>query len=123
VLERSMIATKSPGKGISPQRVGDLLGKPAIREIARDEEFTERDLGMADVQRQKQLPSGYRWGVIVRFGDLDTIVHPDLSSVEFHLSDRDLKGGLPDWLGTYPYEVVLHMPEYWGTVLLDGCTT
>jgi N-acetylneuraminate synthase len=122
-LDRSMIIAKSPGKGISPQRLPDLIGKKLPRAMKKDEEFTERDLGFAEAQRQKQLPEGYRWGVIVRFGDLDTIVHPDLASVEFHLSDRDLEGGLPDWLGTYPYEAILHMPEYWGTVLLDGCTT
>lgn len=123
VLTRSMITSKSPGKGISPQRIGDLIGKPAVRAIRADEEFTERDLGAAEIQRQKKLPEGFKWGVIVRFGDLQTIVHPDLASVEFHLSDRDLEGGIPQDLGTHPYEVVLHMPEYWGNILLDGCTT
>jgi N-acetylneuraminate synthase len=123
VITRQMITAKSPGKGISPQRLYDLAGKKAARDIRKDEEFNEQDLGAAEVQRQKALPPGYRWGVIVRFADLDTIVHPDLAAVEFHLSDRDLEGGVPKGLGTYPYEVVLHMPEYWGTTLLDGCTT
>lgn len=123
VLTRDMITAKSPGKGISPQRMGDLVGKQVSRAIPRDSEFTEQDLGAAEIQRSRHLPSSYRWGVIVRYADLDTIVHPELASVEFHLSDRDLESGLPKWLGTYPYEVVLHMPEYWGTMLLDGCTT
>ncbi|MCG3198747.1 MAG: N-acetylneuraminate synthase family protein [Candidatus Omnitrophica bacterium] len=122
-LERPMITAKSPGKGLSPQRLYDLVGKKIQRAIRKDEEFTEQDLGAAETQRRKKLPSGYRWGVIVRYADLETIVHPDLAAVEFHLSDRDLEAGLPNWLGTYPFEVILHMPEYWGTILLDGCTT
>ncbi|MCB9781477.1 MAG: N-acetylneuraminate synthase family protein [Candidatus Omnitrophica bacterium] len=122
-LTRTMMTAKSPGKGISPQRIPDLVGKLTVRDIKADEEFNERDLGAAETQRQKSLPEGFKWGVIVRFGDMDTIVHPDLASVEFHLSDRDLQGGLPEDFGTYPQEVVLHMPEYWGNILLDGCTT
>jgi N-acetylneuraminate synthase len=123
VLDRSMITAKSPGKGLSPQRLYDLVGKKTQRAIRRDEEFIEQDLGAAEVQRSRSLPRGYQWGVIVRFADLETIVHPELAAVEFHLSDRDLQGGVPAGLRTYPYEVVLHMPEYWGAVLLDGCTT
>jgi len=123
LLKRPMIVAKSPGSGISPQRLEDLVGKTTIRPIAKDEEFVEADLGMAEIQRRRSLPPQFKWGVIVRFGDLETIVHPDLAAVEFHLSDRDLESGLPGWLGDYPFEVVLHMPEYWGTTLLDGCTT
>ena len=123
VLERSAIGAKSPGNGISPQRIGDLIGKTTTRFVPKDGMFADSDLGLADIQRKRNLPSQFNWGVIVRFGDLDTIVHPDLATVEFHLSDRDLEGGLPENLGTYPQEAVLHMPEYWGTTLLDGCTT
>ncbi|KXK37255.1 MAG: N,N'-diacetyllegionaminic acid synthase [Candidatus Hinthialibacteria bacterium OLB16] len=122
-LERSMIAAKSPGKGLSPQRLPDLVGVRITRDIRRDEEFIESDLGKHTFNRALNLPSGCRWGVIVRFNDLDTLVHPDLAAVEFHLSDRDLQMGIPKDMGVYPQEVVLHMPEYWGSILLDGCTT
>lgn len=123
ILERSMITAKSPGKGLSPQRLQDLIGKKLTREIKQDEEFIESDLGLCTFNRAEKLPSGCGWGVIVRFNDIDTLLHPDLSAVEFHLSDRDLQMGVPKNLGTFPQEVVLHMPEYWGSILLDGCTT
>ena len=43
VISKEMINAKSPGKGISPQRLYELVGKVSIRDIQRDENFREED--------------------------------------------------------------------------------
>ena len=44
-IQREMITANGPGKGVSPQRLFDLIGKKSIRDIKKDTYFLEQDFG------------------------------------------------------------------------------
>jgi N-acetylneuraminate synthase len=44
VLERGMLTTKRPGNGISAQRIAEVIGRTAARELERDHQLEEADL-------------------------------------------------------------------------------
>jgi N-acetylneuraminate synthase len=118
-ITREMIAVKSPAKGLSPQRLYDLISRPARRDIGAHDYFTEADLGGAGRAAPPPDPFG-AWGVIVRFDDAESLarsIRP--RALEFHLTPPDLDR-------TYEGDgldaaLVLHTPEYVGDALLDLC--
>ena len=67
------------------------------------------------------------WGIIARFTDMDGLVQwfaaNGMALVEFHLSDRDLDFGLEGFRPTqYPFDLVVHAPEYYYDYLIDLCS-
>jgi N,N'-diacetyllegionaminate synthase len=44
VLESAMLTTKRPGNGISALRIGELIGRTAVRELEPDHQLEEADL-------------------------------------------------------------------------------
>ncbi len=115
-IKREMVIAKSPGKGISPQRLYEIVGAIAKRNIPKDREFIEQDFSIAGFEK-KDVPFSKKWGIIVRFSDADILSNKKFSILEFHMSDQDLncKFKLKDYL----QELVVHAPEYWGDTLLD----
>lgn len=127
VITRDMIDSKSPGLGLSPQFVDELVGRRTHRRLRLDECFIEDDLLDAEHPRQlKPIDIGTPWGIIVRFTDMDGLVpvfeHAGMSIIEFHVSDRDLDEGMGAFReGRYPYDLVVHAPEYYHDILIDLC--
>jgi N-acetylneuraminate synthase len=127
VIQRQMVAARSPGLGISPQRIPELVGQVARREIEEDTPFSEEDLvpsGAGEPLAPVQV--GMPWGVIARFTDVDVMVElmaPQRPSViEFHVSDRDLDIGLAGFTPhQYEQDLVVHAPEYCHDDLIDLC--
>ena len=116
VITREMLTVKSPGRGISPQRIYELVGTVARRGIQQDEEFLDLDFPGAH-SKKKKISFSKKWGVIARFTDMDTLNMKGLAIFEFHLSDQDLKSDVN--IGNCPQELIVHAPEYWGDYLLD----
>jgi len=117
VIARDMVVAKSPGKGVSPQRIYELVGTTAKRDIAEDEEFKEQDFNVTYAVKRDGLVLTKNWGVVVRFPDVEMLADKRISILEFHLSDQDLKA--EPKLKNYAQELVVHAPEYWGDYLLD----
>ncbi len=119
-IAREMITAKSPAKGLSPQKLYELAGTKALRDISKDSYFTEEDLGRKKLDRS--FSSKRKWGLIVRphdFEDLISGLNP--SFVEFHFSSHDLTHPLV--FKNHPeLEMVAHAPELWGDKLLDFCS-
>lgn len=80
----------SPGQGLPPYKLGQLIGKKAGRFIQRGDFLFESDLrNRATIDRRYRFP--VKWGVPVRYHDFMQYrdwIEPDL--FEFHLSYRDL---------------------------------
>jgi N-acetylneuraminate synthase len=113
VVTRADVAVKSPGQGLSPQRLADLVGKRLARDVAEEDFFFA-----SDVEGDAARPRAYRfrrtWGVPVRYHDFARFMdsaHPPL--VEFHLSYRDMELDPAEFVrGTYPdTEFTVHAPE------------
>ncbi len=128
-ITRNVVTCKSPGMGLSPQHIGDLIGRRARRAMRKDEMFVEADLGhTASAAASRPTDVGMRWGIIARFMDVEPLVEKfagrGMELVEFHVSDRDLDEGLGAFKrSVYPYDLVVHAPEYCHDQLIDLCAT
>ena len=90
VFTEDMFVFRSPGQGLQPNRMFELLGKRAQRDI-EEGDF----LFQSDVDEKKSVYNQYSFnrafGVPVRYGDyLKMKSMSNLSFVEFHLSYQDL---------------------------------
>lgn len=119
-IVRGMLTAKSPGTGLSPQRLYDLVGKRASRHFRKDEMFVEADLypPTAPPQRLPRLSS--KWGLKARFFELDKLskFEPQPAFFEFHMSDKDLDFEF-DTARKYSQELYIHAPEYWQRQIID----
>jgi N-acetylneuraminate synthase len=111
----------SPGQGLAPYRLSELLGKTAQRDLAKGDFLFPSDL---EVQRRatRRYTLPIRHGVPVRYHDFSQYaewIKPDL--FEFHLSYRDL--GLDPAKFLAPVDctrLVVHAPELFeNSELLD----
>jgi len=120
VIRRSMIKTQGPGKGLSPSRIDDLIGRTLTRAMKPDDFFLEDDLN-SDLQTGFVDAFRGRWGLISRFADAAAMLAYKPKIIEFHLAEKDL-----DTKDTpqkqHFQELVVHAPEYIGDRLLDLCS-
>lgn len=129
VITRPMVTSKSPGLGVSPQLIDEIIGRKLRRSLCRDEAFAETDLGDEKMhQKMQPIDIGRPWGIIARFTDLDGLVNrfanSGMSLVEFHVSDRDLDLGIEGFRpANYPFSLVIHAPEYFHDHLIDLCSS
>ncbi len=117
-ITRDMLTTKSPAKGLSPQRLQELIGVVVQRDIFADENLTEDDLRGETLQQSfdgKNIK--WQWGPVVRFNDFRSYEQYEPQLFEFHLSDKDLDEKLPQ--GQWPQQLVVHAPEYMSRTYLD----
>jgi len=111
----------SPGQGLPPYRMPELLGKKAMRALRAGDFLYESDLqGTVAGKRAYKFP--ILWGVPVRYHDFRNYhawIEPDL--FEFHLSYRDLSLKPANYLEkTACRRLVVHAPELFeNSELLD----
>jgi sialic acid synthase SpsE/sugar phosphate isomerase/epimerase/CBS domain-containing protein len=129
-ITREMITSKSPGMGLSPQLMHQLIGKTLPRALKRDEMFVDDDLltGGKLHRDMKRIDLGVPWGIVARFNDLDSLLErfggAGMAFVEFHVSDRDLDAGAADLpMKQFPFGLVVHAPEYCHDRLIDLCSS
>lgn len=120
-INREMIVVKGPGKGLSPNRIDNLVGKKAKRNILKNDFFIEEDL--TNIKDQNFAYSfRSKWGLIARFGDFNEMVKYNPDFIEFHLAEKDLdEKFIPE--KKYDLELVVHAPEYMGNKLFDLCSS
>lgn len=112
VFTEALLRVASPGQGLAPYKLGELIGKTANRTIARGEFLFESDLKQKErVNHNIVLP--VKWGVPVRYHDFRQYtewIKPDL--FEFHLSYRDLGIDPAPYLKKVDCSrLVVHAPE------------
>ncbi len=120
IITRDMVTAKSPAKGLSPQKLFEIVGRKATRDISRQDYFTDEDLGKSKVK--KDFTSKNRWSMIVRPHDVEEMIKDNPPPVvEFHFSSHDLNHPieLQDYLDI---EMIAHVPELWGDKLFDLCS-
>lgn len=111
VISREMLTTRSPAKGLSPQRMDEVVGITASRDIPVGDFVTEDDLTGDTILKNFDGSSlSWKWGVVVRFHEFQHYLSFAPKVLEFHLSDKDLDEKLPT--GNFTQELVVHAPEY-----------
>ena len=115
------IAVKSPGRGIQPNRMRDLVGKVLRRSIEQGDFFFESDL-TPPTDVPKDFSFTRPWGLPVRFHDWQFLAeksNPDF--LEFHLSYRDLDLDFENFIPKkLDYSLVVHSPDlFHNDLILD----
>lgn len=118
VIVRDMLTTKSPAKGLSPQRMDEVVGITASRDIPAGDALTDDDLTAGTIRESfdgSSIP--WKWGFVVRFHEFEQYLRYNPRVFEFHLSDKDLEEKIPS--GNFSQELVVHAPEYMKRVYLN----
>lgn len=111
----------SPGQGLPPYRIPELIGKTAQRDFFVGDFLYESDI-TGECQKNRSYSFPIKWGIPVRYHDFAyfaSISAPDL--FEFHLSYRDLSLNPSEFLHTTDCtRLVVHAPELFeNSELLD----
>ena len=123
-ITRDMIEIRSPGQGLQPDRINELVGRRASRDLATGDFFYPSDL-QDQVVVAREYNFSRPWGLPVRYHDylrLRRLTTPRV--IEFHLSYRDLDLNLHEFIqDPDPAELVVHAPELFrGDHILDLCS-
>lgn len=121
-VTREMVKVKGPGKGLSPQRIDELLGVRLDRDVKADEYFTEGDLHTGTDAVIPASSLRRRWGLKARFHDLESILEKRPRVVELHFSDSDVDYPFEPPREPYEQQLYVHAPEFSESRLLDLCS-
>jgi sialic acid synthase SpsE/sugar phosphate isomerase/epimerase len=121
VIQRHMISVKSPGFGIQPNRINEIVGKVVHRKLREGDFIFESDITQKSVKKPHYSFSR-PYGIPVRYHDYQKLIDDmQIDFVEFHLSYHDLDVNLADYFNkplTIGYAV--HSPELFsGDHILD----
>ena len=125
IISIEKVAVQSPGRGLSPLKIDELLGKPAVRNVTAGEFFEDVDVGKEILRLQNSYSLPFDWGIPVRYHDFvefSQLIAPN--SWEFHLSYSDLNVDLSVLDIRDPNaELIIHAPElFMDSHLLDLTT-
>lgn len=120
-ITADMVAVKSPGRGLQPNRMHQLIGRTAKRNFQAGDFFYPTDLENKSPQA-KSYHFRRPWGIPVRYHDFKTLIantNPDF--VELHLSYNDLNQDIRHFFDQkYDLGLVVHSPDLFaGDHLLD----
>jgi N-acetylneuraminate synthase len=111
-IDSSMISITSPGKGLQPNRMNDLVGRLANRNIQAGDFFYETDLSEGAAQA-RDFKFSRPWGIPVRYHDWKQL-HQDIPMdfLEFHLSYKDIEADIDRFFDKpVPGGLVVHSPD------------
>jgi len=123
-ITRDQIEVKSPGQGLQPCYLNDLIGNAAKRDIAKGGYFHVSDLDEEEIS-----PRDYNFnrpfGVPVRYHDYASIsAMSNLDFVEFHLSFQDMDVDLKEFFSkTQNMDYAVHAPELFANDHILDLTT
>lgn len=120
------VEIKSPGRGLQPNRLSELVGRTLSRNIAAGDFFYDGDVN-DDAPRPRAYSFRRPWGVPVRYHDfrriLDAGAKPDF--LEFHYSYKDLDMDVHEVFADFkdnplPMGYTTHLPDLFsGDFILD----
>lgn len=124
VIKRDMIVVKSPGQGLQPNRIDELVGKVVPRDLKAGDFFFETDIKPKSAKKMHYRFSR-PYGIPARYHDYQALIEGmQIDFVEFHLSYHDLDVKLADYFnGPLPIGYAVHSPELFaGDHILDLAT-
>ncbi len=111
VINRDCIDIKSPGGGLQPIDLNEIIGKTAKRHIKAGDFFHKCDSNELELPQYFDIDR--TWGLPVRFHDYDFYLknsNPKL--LEFHLSYKDLEMNPSEIFNQkYDKEITVHAPD------------
>lgn len=120
-ITADMITVKSPGRGLQPNRLDNLIGRSTKRSLKSGDFFFPSDLKKKSIMAKPYL---FRrpWGIPVRYHDFKQLIdrtNPDF--LEFHLSYKDMEEDIQKFFDReYDMGLTVHSPDLFaGDHLLD----
>jgi len=114
-ISRQDLTAKSPGKGISPQELYNVVGKTVNQDLSKDTMLQWNDINNDDYATYDTDLSN--WGVVVRFSDIKKHDWGDPDVYEFRINGADMEATFD--LETYNKKLGIHAPEQKGHNLVD----
>ncbi|MDC0551575.1 N-acetylneuraminate synthase family protein [Amylibacter sp.] len=111
-VTRDMVEIKSPGQGLQPNMIKELIGRKADRFIRKNTFFYKSDI-LGTIKKRNNYKFSRPFGVPVRYHDFNEILlDSNIDFVEFHLSYKDLELNIKDYIKkTYNIGFAVHAPE------------
>ena len=112
IIDRKLLGVKSPGRGLQPNRLRDVIGKVAKRDISKGRFLYEFDI--RDIVSPRKYTIPYEWGIPVRFHDYEFFLNSSNPKfLEFHLSYNDLLYDIEETFADKKFDVDLtvHSPD------------
>lgn len=124
IFKREMFDVRSPGQGLSPQYMHNLIGKKVLKNIKKDKPIFKSDYILSS-EAKSSYSFNRPWAIPVRYHDINTML--DISKpdqIEFHMSYDDLNIDPKKYLRSeYECEFLVHAPELFeNDHLLDLCS-
>ena len=122
---KHMIEIRSPGQGLQPNRIEELIGKKAKRDFTAGDLFFESDLTQLSEKKENYI-FNRPFGIPVRYHDYGKLTQNiNLDFVEFHLSYHDLDVDFQKYiLEIQNIDYAVHSPELFsGDHILDLAST
>ncbi len=112
MITAECVTIKSPGRGLQPNRIEQLVGRKSQRAMKVGDFFFESDL--AD-RRVEARPYSFSrpWGIPVRFHDYRELApKSNMDFLEFHLSYKDLDEDLSlHFSEKFDFDFTVHSPD------------
>jgi sialic acid synthase SpsE/sugar phosphate isomerase/epimerase len=111
-IEHRMLVVKSPGHGLQPNRIKELVGRSTSRPMKRGDVFYPSDLeDLRPEPREYSFKS--RWGLPVRHHDYRELLSlSNMKLLEFHFSYKDLELDHEKFFpSAVPVDLIVHAPE------------
>jgi N-acetylneuraminate synthase len=124
VIEEHVIEARSPGRGLSPNRIGEVVGTVVTREIPAGGVLFPSDLDVGST-KARDYAFDRPFGIPIRYHDLiDLGTRTNLDLLEFHLSYKDLEVDETAYLDdVLDLDLLIHAPELFeGDHVLDLCS-
>lgn len=119
-IQPEMVQIRGPGKGIAPDKMEQLIGQIAKRDVVAGEFFVDSDITDIELNNFDTIFTS-KWGLIARYNDYKDMMAYKPTFIEFHLAEMDMKIDFtPE--ETYDCELIVHAPEYMGENLMDLCS-
>lgn len=121
IIDRSMIEVKSPGQGLQPNRINELVGKLASHDFKAGDFFFETDI-IPQSPKKARYNFSRPYGIPVRYHDYESLISGiEVDFVEFHLSYHDLNEKLTKhFVAPLSVGLAVHCPELFaGDHILD----
>lgn len=124
VIKREMVSVKSPGKGLQPNKLNELIGKYSQRDMNQGDFFYGSDLKEKIIIKET-YNFNRPYGIPVRYHDFKELSNKvSLDFVEFHLSYQDLNEEPRNHIPPQDeLSFTVHTPELFkGDHILDLCS-
>lgn len=113
IIKKSDVCIKSPGRGLSPLKINEIIGKVSKRLFNEGDFFEESDISEHSKKLRLKYEINNNWGIPVRYHDYPyfrNLVNP--KHWEFHFSYKDLECEVSQLgFSKSDADVIVHAPE------------